>query len=99
MVDVSELTRPVPNAAELVIILNVEPGGNVSFRARLSSGWLGSCRYAVSILFSCVPDIVAYLFGSKVGYEASASIAPVLGLIATAAAGLPIAAKAVYAAA
>ncbi len=33
-------TAPVENAAELVMILNVEPGGNVTWVARLSSGLL-----------------------------------------------------------
>src|SRR5450432_4136442 len=49
-------TLPVLSAAELVMTLNEEPGGNVTWVARFSSGWAGSCRYAASILLSRVPD-------------------------------------------
>ena len=76
-------TFPCENAAELVTILNDEPGGNVAWIARFSSGWAGSLRSCLSTLSSLVPSRVVSTFGSNVGYDASARIAPVLGLIAT----------------
>ena len=57
--------------------------------ARFSSGWAGSCSSCLSILSNCVPLKVVSAFGLKVGYEASARIAPVLGWIATTAAAWP----------
>src|SRR5258706_5883372 len=82
-------TLPVVNAAELVMTLNDDPGGKVTLMARLSSGCAGSWRHCKSILSSFAPSSVVYLLGSNVGTDASARIAPVLGLIATAAASCP----------
>ena len=60
-------TLPVLNAVELVISLNVEPGGNVSLIARFSSGWAGSLTSRLSILLNLTPSCVARAFGSKLG--------------------------------
>src|SRR6516165_532029 len=81
---------PVENAVELVTILNVDPGGKVSLIARFSSGCCGELRYFSSARFSAFPSNVASLLGLKVGYEASARMAPVRGSMATAPAGSPV---------
>src|SRR5215469_6008218 len=88
---VCAVNLPVENAVELVTILNVDPGGKVSLIARLSSGCFGSSRYFWSARFSALPLKVASLLGLKVGYEASARMAPVRGSMATAPAGSPVA--------
>src|ERR1022692_3310981 len=98
MVEFWLATLPVLNAVELVISLNVEPGGNVSLIARFSSGAPGALTSRLSTLLNLTPSWVASSFGSKLGNEARARIAPVRGSMATAAAGLPIASRAVYAA-
>src|SRR6516162_3901283 len=58
---------PVEKAAELVTILNVDPGGKVSLIARLSSGCWGEFRYFWSAFCSAVPLKVASLLGLKLG--------------------------------
>src|SRR6516225_2321686 len=58
---------PVENAAELVTILNVDPGGKVSLIARFSSGCCGELRYFWSALLSAFPFSVASLFGLNDG--------------------------------
>src|SRR5580700_2887420 len=56
--------------AELVTILNVEPGGQVKLMARFSSG-LPACRSSAwSAAMSCLLLWVASTLGSKLGYEA-----------------------------
>src|SRR5580693_3402982 len=57
-------TAPVENAVELVTILNVEPGGNVSWIARFSSGFAGLSRSALSFASSWALSRVASRFGS-----------------------------------
>jgi hypothetical protein len=47
------------SSAELVTILNVEPGGYVPSRARLSSGCDLSASSWLSALLSCAPSWVA----------------------------------------
>src|SRR5215472_13406538 len=66
---------PVEKAAELVTILNVDPGGKVWLIALLSSGCPGEFRYFWSAWFSALPSKVASLLGLKLGYEASARMA------------------------
>src|SRR5262245_66049554 len=83
----SGLYLPLENAAELVTILNVDPGGKVSLIARFSSGCCGELRYFLSALLSSLPLSVASLLGLKDGSEASARMAPVEGSMATAAPG------------
>src|SRR5580692_1255728 len=72
-------TVPVENAAELVMILNVEPGGKVTWVARLSSGLLLAALKRLLTLASFPVSRVAKAFGLNDGLEAMARMAPVLG--------------------
>src|SRR5580658_4306064 len=67
---------PVENAAALVTILNVEPGGYVALIARLSSGCAGFASSSLSILTNFVPLSVVSRLGLNVGTDAMARIAP-----------------------
>ena len=53
--------------AELVTILNVEPGGYVPCKARFSSGCAGSVSSFLSTLLSLAPSWTASTLGSKLG--------------------------------
>ena len=55
------------SSAELVTILNVEPGGYVPCRARFSSGCAGSLSSLLSTLLSLAPSWMASTLGSKLG--------------------------------
>src|SRR5215472_3603013 len=63
----SFLTLPVLNAAELVISLKLEPGGNVALIARFSNGCAGSLTICLSTLLNFTGSSVARLLGSKLG--------------------------------
>src|ERR1700722_12828047 len=75
-------TRPVENAAELVMTLKDEPGGGVWAMARFSSGSAGSASSRWLTSASVFELSVAYWFGLNDGAEAMARMAPVLGSMA-----------------
>jgi len=55
------------SSAELVTILNVEPGGYAPARARFSNGCALSLSSWLSTLFSLTPSWMASRLGSKLG--------------------------------
>ena len=77
------MSPPLVIAAAAVTTLNVEPGGNVSDSARLANGRFGS---VLSRLYASCAALVLWVdsrFGSKLGMDAEASSAPVVGSSAT----------------
>ena len=67
MVELGLATLPDLNAAELVISLNVDPGGNVSLMARFSSGAALSLRSRASFFATSPLLMGAYRFGLNDG--------------------------------